>query len=147
MDRTSSCASARRIDGVAGYRSDLGPCLDDSSSTVQREQLVKGVSVVRNPVGLDTLLKGYKGRRFVDASPESPGKEIEEDVTPAAVRREPEAARRTTTREKWVIRDNILVRAHGAPRLTLFTPDKVPECPVKYSQLAGRRIKYLEATR
>ena len=35
---------------------------------------------------------------------------------------------------------------HGTPRLTLFTPDKVQECPVKDSELTGRRRTFVQTT-
>ena len=120
---------------VRAKTNQLRPC-------TEREQVVsstKGMSVLKNPVGLDTLLRGYQGRHFTDASSEVPGREIEEEVTPAEVRREPEVGRRPAVRDRWDLRGDVLVRLHGTPRLTLFTPDKVQECPVRESQLTGKR--------
>ena len=111
-------------------------------SCTEHEQLVsqtQGVSIFKNAVGLDTLLRGYQGRHFTDASSEVPGREIEEEVTPASVRREPDPGRRPTVRDRWDLRGDVLVRLHGTPSLTLFTPDKVQECPVRESQLTGKR--------
>ena len=120
---------------VRAKTNQLRPC-------TEREQVVgsaKGMSIVKNAVGLDTLLRGYTGRHFTDASSEVPGRGIEEDPAPAVVRREPEASRRPAVRDRWEQRDDVLVRLHGTPRITLFTPDRVQECPVRESQLTGKR--------
>ena len=104
------------------------------------------MSVIKNPVTMSTLLRGYTGRRYVDASQETPGQALEEDVTPAEVRVEPDASRKRTVRDKWERRGDTLVRIHGTPRLTLFTPDKVQECPVRESSFTGKRRTFVQAT-
>ena len=115
----------------------------------KREEIVhstKGMSVIKNPVTMSTLLRGYTGRHYVDASQETPGQALEEDVTPAEVRVEPDASRKRTVRDKWERRGDTLVRIHGTPRLTLFTPDKVQECPVRESSFTGKRRTFVQAT-
>ncbi|CAE7503185.1 GIP, partial [Symbiodinium microadriaticum] len=100
----------------------------------KREEIVhstKGMSVIKNPVTMSTLLRGYTGRHYVDAS---------------QVRVEPDASRKRTVRDKWERRGDTLVRIHGTPRLTLFTPDKVQECPVRESSFTGKRRTFVQAT-
>ena len=108
-----------------------------------REEAVssmQGLTVLRNPASLSSLLRGYQGRNYVDASQESPGPGIEEDLAPAEVRQEPAPERRRpAVRDKWEVRESALVRVHGTPRLTLFTPDKTQECPKAEWELTGKR--------
>ena len=52
----------------------------------EREKLVtstQGTTVYQQAVGLDILLRGYRGKHFLDASSESPGPDLEEDLSPA----------------------------------------------------------------
>ena len=113
-----------------------------------REEVIhstQGMSVIKNPVTLTTLLRGYSGRHFLDATQETPGQQLEDDLTPAEVRVEPESSRRKTARDKWEIRGATLVRLHGTPRLTLFTPDKVQECPVPSDSFTGKRRTFVQS--
>ena len=112
-----------------------------------REELAnatKGMSVIRNPVNLGTLLRGYSGRHYLDATQETSGQALEEDVAPAEVRMEPAQSRRKLGRDKWEFRRDTLVRVHNTTRLTLFTLDKVQECPVKDSDFTGRRRTFVK---
>ena len=104
----------------------------------------KGMSVIRSPVSLSALLRGYSGRHYLDASQETPGQALEEDVTLAEVRAEPEPARRKLGRDKWEFRGDTLERVHNTTRLTLFTPDKVQECPVKDTDFTGKRRTFVQ---
>ena len=88
-----------------------------------REELIhttQGIATIRNPVSLSTLLRGYTGRHYIDASQETPGQAIEEDMAPAAVQAEPDPARKRQSRDKWELREGALVRIHGMPRLAIF---------------------------
>ena len=95
---------------------------------------------------MSTLLRTYTARHFVDASQETPGQHLEEDLTPAEVRAEPDPGRRKVVRDKWERRADTLVRIHGTPRLTLFTPDKLKSCPVKESSFTGKRRTFVQAS-
>ena len=55
--------------------------------------------MIKNPVSLSTLLRGYTGRHFVDASQETPGQAVEEDMTVAKVRVEPNPNKKKTPRQ------------------------------------------------
>ena len=73
----------------------LRPC-------TEREQLVvstQGATIHQTAFGLDTLLKGYRGKHFLDASGETPGDELEENLEPAEVRVEPQAPEQRADRD------------------------------------------------
>ncbi|CAE7574276.1 GIP, partial [Symbiodinium microadriaticum] len=92
-------------------------------------------------VGLDILLRGYKGKHFLDASQETPGPDMMEDVSPAQVQAVPprgELAGRSD-KDAWELREGMLVRKHRAMRLTLFTPARMKDTPVLEEHLSGQR--------
>ena len=113
----------------------LRPC-------TEREQLVvstQGATIHQTAVGLDTLLKNYRGKHFLDASGETPGDELEENLEPAEVRVEPPAPEQRADRDVWEQRPGMLVRVHNVMRLSLFSPLKMKDLPVPEDQLTGQR--------
>eukprot|EP00439_Symbiodinium_sp_Y106_P048762 s3212_g6.t1 len=110
----------------------LRPC-------TEREQLVvstQGATIHQTAVGLDTLLKGYRGKHFLDASGETPGDELEENLEPAEVRVEPPAPEQRADRDVWEQRPGMLVRVHNVMRLSLFSPLKMKDLPEEHASAA-----------
>ena len=109
----------------------------------EREQLVvstQGTVVYQNAVGLDILLRGYRGKHFLDASAENPGADLEEDLSPAqVVVQPPERPQHSLGKDSWVVTEDMVIRKHVAPRLTLFTPDRTKDCPLPEQELTGKR--------
>ncbi|CAE7836823.1 GIP [Symbiodinium sp. CCMP2592] len=118
----------------------------------ERETLVvstQGAVVHRTAVGLDILLRGYRGKHFLDATQENPGQDLLEDLGPADVQAEPphqeDAPQGRGERDVWEIRDSMLIRKHRVPRLTLFTPVRIKDLPVLEDHLSGRRRTVLQS--
>ena len=116
--------------------------LNQLRPSTEREQLIvstQGATLHKTAVGLDTLLKGYRGKHFLDASSESPGDELEENLEPAEVRAEPSPVGPRPERDTWERRPGMLVRIHNVMRLSLFSPSRVTSLPVSEDQLTGNR--------
>ena len=121
--------------------------LNQVRPTTEREKLVsstQGTTVYQNAVGLEILLRGYRGKHFLDATSENPGLEIEEDLSPADRLVEPEAPRVGGEKDRWVVTETMVIRKHLVPRLSLFTPDRTKDCPVPDVGLSGRRRTVLQ---
>ena len=110
----------------------------------RREELVstmEGTAILKMPVTLESLLRGFTGRHFSDVSGEVPSQsQRQHDVQGAEVRQEPQSSMRPDTGRfqqdggrRW------LVRVHHLPRLSLFTPSRTTTLPIDEGDLTGRR--------
>ena len=109
--------------------------------------MLEGTAIYRVPVTLETLLQSFTGRHFMNVTGEAPSDlQQQQDVTGAEVTLPaPSSGGRLDTwkveqdgQERW------LVRIHNAPRLTLFSPEKVATIPVDVGELTGKRISLIK---
>lgn len=109
-------------------------------SVTKREELVsslEGTVVYRMPVTLETLMKEFTGKRYTDVTGENPNQlQRQHDLSPTEVRGEPSTR---TRQDSWRIEPDCLVQVRNVPRLALFTPSRVVECPIPVEELTGKR--------
>ena len=113
----------------------------------EMQSMLEGTAIYRVPVTLETLLQSFTGRHFMNVTGEAPSDlQQQQDVTGAEVTLPaPSSGGRLDTwkveqegQERW------LVRIHNAPRLTLFSPEKVATIPVDVGELTGKRISLIK---
>ena len=110
-----------------------------------REELtstLEGTAILKMPVTLDTLLRGFTGRHFSDVTGEVPSQaQRQADIQGAEVQQEPAVSFRP---DIWRFQQDggrrWLVRVHNLPRLSLFSPSRMNTLPVDEGDLTGRRL-------
>lgn len=119
--------------------------LNQIRHVTRREEMtsvLEGAAVYRSPVTVETLLRNFKGRHYLDVSGDVPSEQrMQENLEPTEVlvpsQSEPRA-------DGWVMREDengrMLVRLHRLPRLNLFSPTATTACPVKLEEFTGRRV-------
>ena len=111
----------------------------------RREELsavLEGAAVYRSPVTVDTLLRNFSGRHYMDVSGDVPSEQrMQENLEPTEVRL---PSRQEPRSDGWIIREEesgrVLVRLHRLPRLNLFSPTPSTACPVRIEELTGSRV-------
>ena len=122
--------------------------LNQVRQLTRREELqssLEGTAVYRLPVTLETLMKEFTGKHFTDVTGETPSeRQLQQDTTPTTVQIEPSSSR--PRQDTWRLEEKWLIRVHGIPRLSLFSPGRVGGCPVGEERLTGKRVTYSYAT-
>ena len=116
--------------------------LNQVRKCTEREKLVlstQGTTIYQNAVGLEILLRGYRGKHFLDATAENPGMDIEEDLTPARAAVQPAPPMAGQDKDHWVVTETMVIRKHRIPRLSMFTTDRTKDCPLPEEELSGKR--------
>ena len=108
----------------------------------EMQAMLEGTAVLSTPTTIDTLMRSFTGKHYVNATGEVPSeRQRQDDVQGAEVVLQPNGELRP---DAWKIEEidkvRWLVRQHSMPRLTLFTPSRLQYCPVDESELTGRRI-------
>ena len=111
----------------------------------RREELqasLEGTAVLSSPLTLETLLRSFTGRNYVNVTGEVPSqRQLQDDVQGAEVLVEPPVDLRP---DNWKVVHSEgarwLVRVHSLPRLAMFSPSKVQQSPLTEDQLTGKRI-------
>ena len=111
------------------------------------DAMMEGTAVLSTPTTVETLLRSFTGKHYVNATGEVPSQhQRQDDVQGAEVlQHPPEGEHKPDTwkiveegQQKW------LVRQHNLPRLTLLTPTRTQISPVPEDQLTGRRITEIQ---
>ena len=111
----------------------------------RREELsasVEGTAVIKTPVTVETLLRNFQGRYYLDMSGDVPSQgRVASDLSPTEVAVTPtgDALRSDSWRIEQEGAKRTLVRVHNLPRLQLFAPSKFTNCPVPESEFTGNR--------
>ena len=86
---------------------------------------------------LDSLMREFSGKHFTNITGEVPSEAQQQaDLEATTVQLQPQSRIRA---DSWKIEGQWLIRIHSAPRLALFTPDRVQACPVVDEDLEGLR--------
>ena len=112
--------------------------------TSQRETLdaaLEGTAIYRVPVSLESLMRNFRGRYYMDISGDVPSEELQRgDLSASTPLVEPaREARKDSWSVKWHEGKKYLIRHHELPRLALFSPSRVAQCPVSLEELQGAR--------
>ena len=114
--------------------------LNQVRAVTRREELMsslEGTAVYKLPITMETLMKEFTGKHYTDVTGENPStQQLQQDLSPTEVQVEPQSRHRQDT---WRVEPNALVRVHNVPRLALFTPSRVSECPLPEAALTGKR--------
>ena len=109
-------------------------------SVTRREELqasLEGTAILRLPVTLESLMREFSGKHFTNITGEVPSEAQQQaDLEATTVQIPPQSKFRA---DSWKIEGQWLIRIHSAPRLALFTPDRVQACPVPDDELTGLR--------
>ena len=111
----------------------------------RREELsaaLEGASVLSTPTTVESLLRSFTGRNYVDATGDVPSeRQRRDDIQGGEVLVDPDDRPRT---DAWrlIIEDGKkwLIRTHNAPRLALFTPARTQDSPYTLEELTGKRV-------
>ena len=112
----------------------------------RREELqatLEGTAVMSTPATMETLMKSFTGRNYLNLTGETPSlRQQQEDLQAADVRVEPGASR--IRPDAWLLRHEQgrqwLIRKHTTPRLALFVPGRAAQPPIAEELLSGRRL-------
>lgn len=108
--------------------------LNQIRHVTRREEMtsvLEGAAVYRSPVTVETLLRNFKGRHYLDVSGDVPSEQrMQENLEPTEV----------LVPSKEDENGRMLVRLHRLPRLNLFSPTATTACPVKLEEFTGRRV-------
>jgi len=108
--------------------------LNQIRHVTRREEMTSvlaGAAVYRSPVTVETLLRNFKGRHYLDVSGDVPSEQrMQENLEPTEV----------LVPSKEDENGRMLVRLHRLPRLNLFSPTATTACPVKLEEFTGRRV-------
>lgn len=120
----------------------------------KREELaasVEGTAVIKTPVTVETLLRSFQGRYYLDMSGDVPSEQrVAGDLSPTEVSVLPGDA--GSKADSWRLDQDgtsrVLVRVHNLPRLHLFSPSKMVSCPVPVPEheFTGRRTTVVRST-
>ena len=113
-----------------------------ASKREELQALTEGTAILRTPVNLETLLKGFKGRYYLDVSGDVPSdRQVTSDLTASEVTVEPQphAVRGDTWRLEQKDGVRVLTRIHNLPRLGLYAPTSSTPCPVPLEEFTGKR--------
>ena len=111
----------------------------------RREELqasIEGTAILLTPVTMETLLKSFTGRNYINVTGEVPSeRQRQDDVQGAEVGLEPsDSVRPDSWRLIYEGEKRWSIWQHTLPRLALFTPSRVQQCPVNEEKLTGKRI-------
>ncbi|CAE7850050.1 unnamed protein product [Symbiodinium microadriaticum] len=81
------------------------------SEREKRVTSTQGATAYQQAVGLEILLRGYRGKQFPDATSESPGADLEDELTPVKKVVQPRAPR--AQGDCWVVTETMVIRKHG----------------------------------
>ena len=119
--------------------------LNQLRAVTKREELtatLEGTAIYKTPVSAETLLRAFQGRHYLDVSGNTPSEaQIQQDLsqTEVQVQPKPDGPRA----DSWLVREQggvkTLVRIHNLPRLSLYVPTKLSNCPISYDELTGKR--------
>lgn len=120
------------------------PKMNQIRQVTKREELaatLEGTAVIRTPVTVETLLRNFQGRNYLDVSGDVPSeRQVREDITPTEVA---VPASSSTRSDSWFLKEDgdqrTLVRIHRLPRLALFAPSRLTVCPVPLEEFTGKR--------
>ena len=112
----------------------------------KREELaasVEGTAVIKTPITVETLLRSFQGRYYLDMSGDVPSEaRLMGNLAPTEVVVAPETSGGKS--DTWRIDHDgdqrTLVRIHNLPRLQLFSPTKLVSCPVPEHEFTGDRV-------
>ena len=109
-------------------------------AVTRREELqssLEGTAILRMPVTLESLMREFSGKHFAKITGEVPSEAQQQaDLEATTVQLQPQSRVRA---DSWKIDGQWLIRIHSAPRLALFTPERVQACPVRDDELTGLR--------
>ena len=106
---------------------------------------MEGTAVLSTPTTVESLMKSFTGKHYVNATGDIPSlRQRQDNLQGADVLLQPGNDLKP---DSWQIEEDghqrWLVRHHNVPRLTLFTPARVQAGPVAEDQLTGKRITKL----
>jgi hypothetical protein len=109
--------------------------------------MLEGTAVLSTPTTVDTLMKHFTGKHYVNATGEVPSEQQRQaNLQGAEVALAPGSDFRP---DSWKIevegRERWLVRQHNMPRLTLFIPSRTQACPIDEAKLTGKRVTKVKA--
>ena len=112
-------------------------------AVTRREELdatMEGTAIYKMPVTVDSLMKAFKGRYYMDVSGDVPSEaRLQSDLSPTEALVPGDSART----DSWLVREDqgrrTLVRIHRLPRLALFSPLKMTNSPISMDELTGKR--------
>ena len=112
--------------------------------TSQRETLdaaLEGTAIYRVPVSLESLMRSFRGRYYMDISGDVPSEDLQRGDLSAStpLLEPPREAGKDSWSVKWHEGKRYLIRHHELPRLALFSPSRVAQCPVNLEELQGNR--------
>ena len=110
----------------------------------KREEMtatLEGTAIIRTPVTVETLLRNFQGRNYLDVSGDVPSeRQLREDLAPTEVS---VPAASSTRSDSWFLKEDggerTLVRIHRLPRLALFAPTRLTVCLVPLRDVTGKR--------
>ena len=111
------------------------------STREEMTSILEGTAVYNTPVSVESLMRTFQGRYYKDIAGDTPSEELQrQDLGPSEVRQEPDLQR---AQHSWnLIEENgqrYLIRKHAVPRLALFNPLRVANCPVSLDEMTGTR--------
>lgn len=109
-------------------------------AVTRREELqasLEGTAILCMPVTLESLMREFSGKHFTNITGEVPSEAQQQaDLEATTVQLQPQSHARA---DSLKIDGQWLIRIHSAPRLALFTPERVQACPVGDDDLDGLR--------
>eukprot|EP00438_Fugacium_kawagutii_P000255 Skav212300 [mRNA] locus=scaffold732:645059:648265:- [translate_table: standard] len=116
----------------------IRPC----TSREELQASLEGTAVMTTPTTLESLLRTFTGRNYLNITGEVPSeRQRQDDIQGGEVRVDPgDQPRQDTWRIIFEENRKWLVRTHHAPRLALFSPLRLQDSPISIEELTGKRI-------